>query len=119
MALPHAQQPLAAAGKMHRGFVKLADSVWWGGLKQALDEVKGSASTVTITGHSLGGAAAAMLAARTQVCCSAIAVVAVAVCYYCCSCSCGCCCLGSQVSACVLETKDTAPCIHVPGPWWH
>lgn len=54
------------AGKQHRGFIKLADQVWYGGLKAALDEVKGTASSVTIAGHSLGGAAAAMLAARSE-----------------------------------------------------
>lgn len=58
-------------GKIHRGFQNLADTLWNGGLKQALDQVMQTASSVTISGHSLGGATAALLAARAQVSCGA------------------------------------------------
>jgi pimeloyl-ACP methyl ester carboxylesterase len=56
-------------GLLHRGFQKLADSLWagQGGLKNVLDQNAGSVGSVTIAGHSLGAAAAALLAARAQV----------------------------------------------------
>jgi hypothetical protein len=56
-------------GLQHNGFRKLADSLWGGkgGLKSVLDQYAGSVSSVTIAGHSLGAASAALLAARAQV----------------------------------------------------
>lgn len=54
-------------GTMHKGFVRLSDSLWEDGLREALDQAGSSVSAVTITGHSLGAAAASLLASRAQV----------------------------------------------------
>lgn len=54
-------------GQIHKGFVRLADTLWEEGLKEALDQAGATVSSVTITGHSLGAAAASLLASRAQV----------------------------------------------------
>lgn len=55
------------AGVIHNGFQYVADGLWDGGLKDVLDQYGASAGSLTITGHSLGAAVAALLSARTQV----------------------------------------------------
>jgi len=54
-------------GLIHKGFQRLADTLWDGGLKRALDRYSGSASSVVVSGHSLGAATASLLAARIEV----------------------------------------------------
>lgn len=54
-------------GGIHTGFLRLADSIWDGGLRNTLDQFSSSLGSVTIAGHSLGAATAALLAARAQV----------------------------------------------------
>jgi hypothetical protein len=58
------------AGQIHTGFHTVAEEVWGGGLQALLAQevVKGGGvSNVVFSGHSLGGAVAALLAAKTQV----------------------------------------------------
>jgi hypothetical protein len=54
-------------GSIHKGFVRLTDSLWEDGFKAVLDQVGSSLGSITFTGHSLGAAAASLLASRTQV----------------------------------------------------
>jgi hypothetical protein len=56
-------------GQIHSGFHTVAEEVWRGGLQQQIQQqmAAGGISNVMFAGHSLGGAAAALLAAKAQV----------------------------------------------------
>jgi pimeloyl-ACP methyl ester carboxylesterase len=57
-------------GQIHTGFHTVAEEVWGAGLQALLMQEVGQAggvSNIIFSGHSLGGAVAALLAAKTQV----------------------------------------------------
>lgn len=62
-----ATNPYYGKGAMHLGFLRLAGGLWLGGLRDVMKQYGGTVSSVTIAGHSLGAATAALLASRTQV----------------------------------------------------
>jgi malonyl CoA-acyl carrier protein transacylase len=64
--------PSYGPGLLHAGFVTVADLLWERGLRQALDEQvvarpPGAVASLTVSGHSLGGAVTALLAMRAEV----------------------------------------------------
>jgi esterase/lipase len=56
-------------GKTHQGFTALTNALWRQGVREALFEevVKGSITSVSIAGHSMGASVATLLAYAAQV----------------------------------------------------
>lgn len=56
-------------GKTHQGFTELTNALWRNGVREALysNVVKGSITSVSIAGHSMGGSVATLLAYAAQV----------------------------------------------------
>lgn len=63
------EDPNYGPGRFHEGFLAVANQLWEGGMKEALDAAlaAGDVQHVIITGHSLGGASTTLLSARAQV----------------------------------------------------
>uniref|UniRef100_A0A383WB42 Fungal lipase-type domain-containing protein n=1 Tax=Tetradesmus obliquus TaxID=3088 RepID=A0A383WB42_TETOB len=55
-------------GKTHQGFTELTNALWRNGVREALysNVVKGSITSVSIAGHSMGGSVATLLAYAAQ-----------------------------------------------------